>query len=85
MAPYSGESLFKVIIMDIYAESGTKVKFIEDSPSKGQINWGGHDSPIGVLNVGSEYTIERTDVRSSHTKVFLKEFPDKQFNSVWFE
>jgi len=72
-------------MMDIYATKGTKVKFIEENPSQGQINWGGHDNPKDILTVGKTYTIDVTDVRSSHTKVFLEEVPGKQFNSVWFE
>lgn len=71
--------------MDIYAEKGTKVKFIEDDVSDAQINWGGHDDPRGILRFGEEYTIDHTEVRSSHTKVFIQEVPEKQFNSVWFE
>lgn len=71
--------------MEIDAKKGTKVKFIEDDVSTHQINWGGHDDPSGILSIGAEYTIDYTDVRSSHTKVFLQEFPGKQFNSVWFD
>lgn len=71
--------------MNIYAKAGSKVKFTESDPSRAQINWGSHDDPTGILVVGNDYTIDRTDVRSSHTKVFLKEHPGKQFNSVWFE
>lgn len=71
--------------MNIYAPEGTKVKFIEESASIAQIRWGGNDDPNGVLEVGEEYTVDHTDVRSSHTKLFLKEFPGKQFNTVWFE
>ena len=70
--------------MDIYANPGTKVMFIEDRPTKAQIQWGGHTDP-SILELGRIYTIERTDVRSSHTKVYLQEFPDVHFNSVWFK
>ena len=66
-------------------KEGDKIKFIEKNVTKEQINWGSHDDPNGILKLGSEYTIHHVDVRSWHTKVFLSEFPDKQFNSVWFE
>ena len=71
--------------MDIHTESGTKVKYIEENPSKAQIRWGGNVDPTGFLVVGMDYTIDKLIRKSSHTKVFLKEFPGKQFNSVWFE
>lgn len=37
------------------------------------------------LKLGEEYTILRTEVASSYTEVFLEEFPDISFNSVFFE
>lgn len=70
--------------MDIYVKKGTRVRFIEKNPSTHQIRWGSHSDP-SVLEIGKEYTIEETDVRSSHTRVYLQEFPGEYFNSVWFE
>ena len=71
--------------MEINAKPGTKVVFNEKNPSKEQINWGSHTDPRGLLEVGKEYTIDRTEVHSWHTKIYLKEFPNKSFNSVWFD
>jgi len=71
--------------MDINAEKGAKVKFIEGGITKEQISWGSHDDPTNILEAGKEYTIDHTEIRSWHTKVFLDEFPGRQFNSVWFE
>ena len=71
--------------MDIYSKPGTIVKFVEDDVTQAQINWGSHDDPRGVLEVGKEYIIDRTEVHSQHTKVFLKGYDKKSFNSVWFK
>jgi len=69
--------------MDIYSIPGTKVKFV--GSSKDQVQWGSHDDPEGLLIFGQEYTIDHTEVHSSYTKVYLKEFPSKHFNSCLFE
>ena len=37
------------------------------------------------LKLGKIYTVQKTDVYSSFTKVYLKEVPDVGFNSVCFE
>ena len=37
------------------------------------------------LELGKEYTIEATKVHSWHTQVWLQEFPEVMFNSVFFE
>lgn len=50
-----------------------------------QIKWGSNDDPNGLLEVGGEYEIERVDVHTWHTKIYLVDFPDKGFNSVCFE
>ena len=52
---------------------------------KEQISWGGHVDPKGLLVKGKTYDLDRYEVHSYHTKTFLKEFPGKSFNSVWFE
>ena len=36
------------------------------------------------LKLNHEYTIERIDVGGWHTTIYLKEFPDIPFNSVYF-
>jgi hypothetical protein len=50
-----------------------------------QIEWGGNADPVGLLVVGQEYELDHADVRSQSTRIFLKDFPGKQFNSVWFD
>lgn len=37
------------------------------------------------LEIGKEYTVESTTVDDWHTDVKLQEFPDVNFNSVFFE
>ena len=37
------------------------------------------------LTEGEEYTVERTEVSSCHTDVYLEEIPGVAFNSVMFE
>jgi hypothetical protein len=37
------------------------------------------------LEIGKEYTVEKTKVYSWHTHVWLQEFPNVIFNSVFFE
>jgi hypothetical protein len=71
--------------MDIYAKEGTKVKYIEDYVSNENVKWGTHTDPRGVLTDGETYIIDKTEVHSWHTKVFLKGYEDKPFNSVWFK
>jgi len=52
--------------------------------SQEQINWGNNDDPRSFLIIGKEYTIEKVDVHSQHTKIKLY---NKMgwFNSVCFE
>ena len=52
--------------------------------SQEQINWGSNDDPRSFLIVGKEYTVEKVDVHSQHTKIKLY---NKMgwFNSVCFE
>jgi hypothetical protein len=52
--------------------------------SQEQINWGNNDDPRSFLIVGKEYTVEKVDVHSQHTKIKLY---NKMgwFNSVCFE
>ena len=51
---------------------------------KDQINFGGHDDPREILEVGHSYEIESKEVHSWHTKIKLKGIQGK-FNSVCFE
>lgn len=61
----------------------SSVVFIEESASKEQIRWGGHSSP-DLLVVGKSYEVERIEVHSCHTRVYLVGIKG-YFNSVWFE
>lgn len=65
--------------MDIRAPRGTKVVFHAN---------GGYElerkAAKEVLIVGKVYTVERTEVSNWYTMVYLKEVPDKPFNSVFF-
>lgn len=69
--------------MDIYAEPGTKVIFRYSD--KEMVNWGSNHDPEVKLVIGEEYTVEKTEIHSWHTKVYLKEFPGLKFNSASFE
>jgi hypothetical protein len=65
--------------MDIYSPKGAKVIFTGK---------GGYDHEreraCKVLEIGKVYTVERTEVGSWHTSVWLKERPGEGFNSVHF-
>lgn len=62
----------------------SSVVFIEDSVTIEQIRWGGHTNPIGILEVGKSYEVEKVEVHSSHTRVFLVGIKG-YFNSIWFD
>jgi len=67
--------------MNIYALEGHKVKCHTFNA--------GYDYHKEIakehLEIGKEYTIDKTIVDSYHTDVWLKEFPNVKFNSVFFE
>ena len=50
-----------------------------------QVRFGGCDDPNGLLNVGETYSVEHREIHTWHTKVVLRAFPTKWFNSVCFE
>jgi len=52
--------------------------------SQEQIRWGNNDDPTLSLVVGKEYTIEKVDVHSQHTKIKLYNKVG-WFNSVCFK
>lgn len=60
------------------------VVYREDRVSKESINWGSHTDPRGTLIDGTRYTVDRREVHSWHTKVYLCGVKGS-FNSVWFE
>ncbi len=61
------------------------IVYKEKEPTQHQIKWGGNTDPKGLLEVGKKYEVEGIEVHSWHTKVFLTDFPGKQFNSIWFD
>jgi len=66
--------------MNIYAKHGDNVIF--DNPTYGHT----YDQNLAKehLTIGNVYTVEKTIVYSSRTKVFLVEAPKVSFNSVLF-
>jgi len=67
------------LILDDVKE-GDKVKFCESNP----LTFGVSSDNAKLLKVHDVYTVDRIEIHSWHTKVFLKEFPGIEFNSVWF-
>lgn len=63
-------------------KKGVVVKFT--GCSKDQHAWGNHTGDFTKLTVGERYTVERVEVHSFHTKVFLEGI-DGSFNSVCFK
>lgn len=59
------------------------MKFI-GGVSRESIQWGGHTDPTGILDVGKDYKVERIDVHSYHTRIYLVGISG-YFNSVWFD
>lgn len=65
--------------MDIFNSKERKVvctKKYDTSP---------YSCPYELLEIGKEYTVTNVDVYGWYTYLTLKEFPDKQFNSVLFD
>lgn len=66
--------------MNIYASKGDKVKCITfDAGYEGD-----QETAKEYLEIEKVYTIEYTHVGDWHTKVYLQEFPNVGFNSVFF-
>ena len=63
-------------------KEGKKVKFI--GCSEDQHRWGSHTGDYKNLIIGKKYTVERIEVHSYHTKVWLMGI-DGCFNSVCFK
>jgi hypothetical protein len=49
-----------------------------------QVRWGSNDNPTGILIEGDVYYVERVEMHSWHTKLYLRGIRGK-FNSVCFE
>jgi hypothetical protein len=65
--------------MNIYALEGFKVILRFGSTASG---W---EKARKLLDFGTIYTVEKTEVHNSHTDVWLKEVPGESFNSVLLE
>jgi hypothetical protein len=72
--------------MNIYSPEGTKVIALFDNDGN---LMNGHDSEKEAasqhLEPNKVYTVDKTEVHSWYTKVYLKDFPNVSFNSVHFE
>ena len=69
--------------MNIWAIEGHKVKVTENTINCGYDYQKEKIKELCELN--KEYTVNRTEVNSCSTVVYLKEFPGERFNSVNFE
>ena len=65
--------------IDIYSKEGTKVRYTGSGGYTYERYYANKH-----LKVGEIYTIDHTNVFDYHTDVYLKEVPDKAFNSVHF-
>lgn len=65
--------------MDIYSEKGTKVVYMGCSDE--QLKWGGSDDPRQILIPGAVYAVDYI----WYNIVVLEEYPDKIFNTVFFD
>lgn len=68
--------------MNSQFNSGDVVQFVDACDA--QVKWGNNDDPRLVLRPGLSYNVLVVEVHSSHTKVYLEEFPNLRFNSVHF-
>lgn len=58
---------------------------IYEGANDDQITWGSCADPRGILEVGKSYEVERTEIHSWHTKLFLVGIDSgRGFNSVCF-
>jgi hypothetical protein len=61
---------------------GDQVKYL--GSTENQVRWGSNDNPKGLLFEGDVYYVERVEIHSQHTKLYLRGVRGK-FNSVCFE
>ena len=66
--------------MDIRNLSPRQVRCIDNKDH----TWSHNDRASEFLKVGQIYFAESIDVHSWHTRVYLREFPGRWFNSVAF-
>ena len=65
--------------MDIFDNKERKIKCID------KYDTSPYSCDYELLEVGKEYTVINIDVYDWFTMIELKEFPNKQFNSVLFD
>ena len=63
-------------------KAGDKVRYTGSTET--QVRWGNNDNPVGVLFEGDTYYVERVEIHTLHTKLYLRGVYGK-FNSVCFE
>jgi hypothetical protein len=63
-------------------KAGDQVKYLGSIEE--QVRWGSNDNPKGLLFEGDVYYVERVEIHSWHTKLYLRGIRGK-FNSVCFE
>lgn len=68
--------------MENYFKVGDQVKYLGHTEE--QVRWGSNDNPKGLLFEGDVYYVERVEIHSWHTKLYLRGVYGK-FNSVCFE
>ncbi|NDB85842.1 MAG: hypothetical protein EB127_24555 [Alphaproteobacteria bacterium] len=61
---------------------GDKVRYT--GSTEVQVRWGNNDNPVDVLFEGDTYYVERIEIHTWHTKLYLRGVYGK-FNSVCFE
>jgi hypothetical protein len=52
--------------------------------TENQIAFGKNDDPNALLTNGGRYEVEEIEVHTMHTKIYLKDFPGRKFNSASF-
>ena len=73
--------MFEDLSMNIYALKGHKVK----ATSLNQGYQYHIENAEKYLKLNHIYTVDRTEVASSKTEVYLQEFPEIPFNSTMFD
>ena len=59
-----------------------KLKYLGNA-TNAQIRWGNHNDPRNLLEKNNMYDVDKIEIHSWHTKVFLKGYSGS-FNSIWF-
>jgi len=64
-------------------KAGDEVRYLGSTEE--QVRWGSNDNPKGLLFEGNVYYVERVEIHSWHTKLYLRGIRGGKFNSVCFE